>query len=305
MPNTQAYYHGLPVKLLSSSILEFVPVESKEYSLALETNSPAGCIGIQTRQTPNDHADFTHQLNLNDLLDAAIAALPGDAYALLMLVEHDIYEDEDDDFACGRAFGGSRIAVVSTARYNPLLDQQADIARQHAWPASHCAEYVRACIDAGGSAHFGKRKARGNNQQAGSSATETPLRAAVSAHSNLPDIDSSTSTRALGGMWLGRVCRTAGHELGHCFGIDHCVYYACSMQGSASLCEDARQPPYLCPVDLAKMLIATGADAKERYRALLLFCDRRKDVHLFAAFGAWIRGRLQELNGGSDVIVID
>jgi archaemetzincin len=38
-----------------------------------------------------------HQLNLNDLLDAAIEILPADAYALIMLVEHDMFEDEDDE----------------------------------------------------------------------------------------------------------------------------------------------------------------------------------------------------------------
>jgi archaemetzincin len=33
--------------------------------------------------------------------------------------------------------------------------------------------------------------------------------------------------------------------LGHCFGIAHCVYYACSMQGTASIIENSKQPLYL------------------------------------------------------------
>ena len=68
------------------------------------------------------------------------------------------------------------------------------------------------------------------------------------------------------------------------------------MQGSASIIEDARQPPYLCPVDLAKVLRATGADDKiqERYRALEEFCKRFSEVHLFEAFGKWIEGRMVE-----------
>ena len=63
------------------------------------------------------------------------------------------------------------------------------------------------------------------------------------------------------------------------------------MQGTASVIEDARQPPYLCPVDLAKVLRATQADEIERYKKLLEFCEKRKEAHLFQAFGAWIRGK--------------
>ena len=72
------------------------------------------------------------------------------------------------------------------------------------------------------------------------------------------------------------------------------------MQATASLAEDVRQPPYLCPVDLAKMLRATGADERERYEALLAFCSRLEDGRAgpFKAFAAWIGGRLQELDKG-------
>jgi archaemetzincin len=106
--------------------------------------------------------------------------------------------------------------------------------------------------------------------------------------SSLPKIDSSP--RLLSSLWLSRMCRTASHELGHCFGIDHCVYYACIMQGSASLSEDTRQPPYLCPVDCAKLLHATGSTARERYLALLEYCNRatNHETHFFSAFAAWL-----------------
>ncbi|KAK0836938.1 hypothetical protein LTR03_013226 [Friedmanniomyces endolithicus] len=85
------------------------------------------------------------------------------------------------------------------------------------------------------------------------------------------------------------------HELGHCFGIDHCTYYACIMQGTAGLSEDARQPPYVCPVDTAKLLTATGADEVEWLRALLEFCDRFGEDALFSSFAAWLRVRTAEV----------
>ena len=91
---------------------------------------------------------YNRQLNLDDLLDTAISILPEDAYALLMIVHHDLYENSEDDWTCGRAYGGSRVAVVSTARYNPLLDHLMihwvhEVPQHHAWPASHCDAYIQ------------------------------------------------------------------------------------------------------------------------------------------------------------------
>jgi archaemetzincin len=103
--------------------------ERKSPTIWLNTHTSKGLIGIRTRATPK--GAFSHQLNLSDLLEAAMEILPEDAYALLMLVEHDMFEDEEDDFACGRAYGGSRVAVVSVARYDPILDVEQRVERGH------------------------------------------------------------------------------------------------------------------------------------------------------------------------------
>lgn len=68
-------------------------------TIGLATSSEV--VGIRTRDCQYDK-QFRRQINLTDLLDVAIAVLPKDADALLMLVNHDLYEDDDDDFACGR-----------------------------------------------------------------------------------------------------------------------------------------------------------------------------------------------------------
>ncbi|KAB8299981.1 hypothetical protein EYC80_000223 [Monilinia laxa] len=303
----QAFYHGLPVKRLDSSLLHFTPWEDtspqtskckfkstsrKKFPTYIFLRTSTFKTGIRFRSTP--YSPFKHQLNLSDLLDLAIDILPEDAYALLMLVNHDLYEDDDDEFICGRAYGGSRVAVVSTARYNPVLDELQNVQRVHAWPGSHCAEYADGfCRDR--SKKDGKRtraEADGEYAMEGS-----PLALAVTQQNTLLSLSSSPdiSSNILPGLYLSRICRTASHELGHCFGIDHCIYYACCMQGSASIIEDSRQPPYLCPVDLAKVICATGADVEERYEVLLKFCERHGDVHMLVAFGEWIRGRLGQI----------
>ena len=295
----QAFYHGLEVKLLKDSALEWVAWESSEKPRKSKRSGKGpktpDCIGLSTgkeiirvQSRPSPDGVFSGQLNQNHLLEVAIDIVPKDAYALLMVLHHDLYEDEDDDFCCGRAYGGSRVAVVSTARYRPELDAKQKIDLSHVWPASHCSRYI-------GSFFSNKTPAtavddkdhplNALNRYPGSA-----IVAAVVAHSNLPTPSSPSELCAL---WLGRICKTASHEIGHCFGMDHCVYWACSLQGTSHITEDHRQPPYLCPVDLAKVLRATGADEEERYNALLKVCDKWNGDRMFAAYGAWIRMLLE------------
>jgi archaemetzincin len=321
----EAFYHGLPIKLFPAAKLSFTvwgdEVEKSKgkgrgNQSFIALNTPSESVRIRTRATPG--AVYPHQLNLDDLLDAAISIVPADAYALLLLVDHDIFEDDDDDFACGRAYGGSRVAVVSSARYDPCLDGVQEVDREHAWPASHCQDYVERCCR--GSEEDDEEQPKRKKlkiqtstasdvmtAQPTAGASASPLQAALRAHNNLPSIShatfSSRSLPALSALYLARLCRTSAHELGHCLGLDHCVYYACSMQGTASLTEDARQPMYLCPIDLRKVLSAVSKQAtdsedmrmKRRYEALAKFCTRFRHGQIFAAFGAWLEGRLQEL----------
>src|SRR5271170_949147 len=79
---------------------------------------------VRIRTLPSVNHIFKGQLNLDDLLDAAISILPDGAYALLFLVHQDLFESPEDEFFCGRAYGASRVAVVSIARCNPSLDYQ-------------------------------------------------------------------------------------------------------------------------------------------------------------------------------------
>lgn len=68
--------------------------------------------------------------------------LPDDAYAMCMIIDHDMYENEDKDFCCGWTYGGSCVAVVQSARYNPSLDKEAGTDPENMWPNSHCKDFV-------------------------------------------------------------------------------------------------------------------------------------------------------------------
>lgn len=292
----RAFYHGLEVKAYNPDLCyqpwqETLPSQDANTAnmsgIALQQPSSPTCTRIRVRPSPD--GIFPYQLNLTDILYVTIGIVPSDAYAIILIVDQDLYEDEEDDFCCGRAYGGSRVCVVSSARYNPVLHKTYDIEREHMWPASHCEKYTSrlrnhrysppAAVDESGN-------------------DPSPMRMAVAAFQ--ATVQPPNSESFLHGLWLFCVARTASHELGHCFGMDHCVYYACVMQGTASITEDCRQPPYLCPVCAMKraravkeLSVTQGLDEKQYTReaneALASFCEKWKAVNVWAGFEAWLR----------------
>jgi archaemetzincin len=72
-------------------------------------------------------------------------------------------------------------------------------------------------------------------------------------------------------LCLLRTLKTATHETGHMFSMPHCTFYECNLCGSNHLAEGDRRPLELCPVCLAKLCYATGADPAKRFQALIEF----------------------------------
>lgn len=87
---------------------------------------------------------------------------------------------------------------------------------------------------------------------------------------------------------LHRGCKLLVHEICHLLGIDHCIYYACCMNGSGHLQEDFRQPMHLCPVDLHKLSTLVGFNVLDRYKALLKFYEK----HNFKEETDWVNQRI-------------
>ncbi|XP_060544793.1 archaemetzincin-2 isoform X3 [Pantherophis guttatus] len=67
---------------------------------------------------------------------------------------------------------------------------------------------------------------------------------------------------------LLRSCKTLTHEIGHIFGLHHCQWLQCVMQGSNHLEESDRRPLDLCPICLRKLQSVLGFSILERYKAL-------------------------------------
>ncbi|MBN2804733.1 MAG: hypothetical protein JXR91_16680 [Deltaproteobacteria bacterium] len=75
---------------------------------------------------------------------------------------------------------------------------------------------------------------------------------------------------------LERTLKTAVHELGHMFSIQHCTAFECGMCGSNSLEESDSRPIGFCPQCLSKLVWATGVNPKERFRLLIRFYQKHK-----------------------------
>jgi archaemetzincin len=77
-------------------------------------------------------------------------------------------------------------------------------------------------------------------------------------------------------VFLRRAFKVLNHEIGHVFGLQHCVFYRCSMNGSNSLSETDSAPIHFCPVCHKKLHWCLGYDAEKRFRALQKFYAEHK-----------------------------
>ncbi|PKS10089.1 hypothetical protein jhhlp_003386 [Lomentospora prolificans] len=206
-----AFYHGLPVKSLDKP-LRWVPWAKGDFETKKKAGkvpeyvglaTPSGaCTGVRCRENDFERDGLGHvQLNLSDILDALIEMVPDDAHSVMMIVNHDLYEDEDDDFCAGRAFGGSRVAVVSTFRYNPGIDASRDeVDYDHIWPATHCIEYLKAIYlqESGQKQKKSPGPLFADNIESVDSPGAMPAAVRAAAASSASSLDAN-------GLWLARV----------------------------------------------------------------------------------------------------
>jgi archaemetzincin len=92
-------------------------------------------------------------------------------------------------------------------------------------------------------------------------------------------------------LLLRRSCKVLAHETGHMFGLAHCTFFNCLMNGSNHLAESDRRPLHVCPVCLRKLHWSIGFDVLERYAAL----ERTNRGAGFSDEADWLSRRIQAL----------
>jgi len=90
-----------------------------------------------------------------------------------------------------------------------------------------------------------------------------------------------------------RSAKVLVHETGHMFGLHHCIFFSCIMNGSNHLQESDSRPMHFCPVCLRKLQHSIGFNVVKRYERLLQFY---KEVRL-GKEALWVSGRLQRILG--------
>jgi archaemetzincin len=94
-------------------------------------------------------------------------------------------------------------------------------------------------------------------------------------------------------LLLRRSLKVMAHAVAHMFGLHHCMYYACGLNGSNHLEEADSRPPALCPVCLRKLWHSVRFDVVKRYEALESFYQAAGLID----DAAWVRERLRSLRG--------
>jgi predicted Zn-dependent protease len=270
-------FTGLATRLLLPGfpIGKWGASKGKAAAAAASVRSSKSLVKVRVRAAPD--GDTPRQLHCWDLLDALLEDLPADAFAIVGVTLEDIYEQDEDDAdgatVCGRAFGGSRICVLSLARYAPRF---VDAAPE--WP--------------GGAA-------RGRKGVGG------PLLAAARAAAAAAPGGGPTA------QWLARAAPTAAHEVGHCIGLDHCTYYSCFMgeeEGQAPYACPVCLRKMLWAVagggsgggGAAVADDAAAVAAVAHYAAVEAFCGApgRAAEPLWASWRVWAAGRRAALEAG-------
>ena len=73
---------------------------------------------------------------------------------------------------------------------------------------------------------------------------------------------------------LQRSIKVLAHETAHMFGLNHCIFYECLVNGSNSLAEADICPEHLCPICLRKLHTNVQFDPVTRYEELARFYRR-------------------------------
>ena len=92
-------------------------------------------------------------------------------------------------------------------------------------------------------------------------------------------------------VFLKRCIKVLIHELGHLFGIKHCIFFECIMNGSNHLDEADGRPIHFCPICLHKIYFANykNMDLLKRYKQLNEIYSR---LNLYEQAN-WFKSRVQ------------
>ena len=94
---------------------------------------------------------------------------------------------------------------------------------------------------------------------------------------------------------LRRSCKVLAHETAHMFGMQHCIYFKCVVNGSNHMRESDSREIHMCPVCLRKLQWSLKSNLIERYKNL---SQTYSDIGLKKE-AAWTKQRLEFIETGT------
>ncbi|XP_076823221.1 archaemetzincin-2-like isoform X1 [Clavelina lepadiformis] len=170
------------------------------------------------------------QLRASDIITHLKKVKPSYAYCVIALTMIDLYPKPSWDFVYGLASSNDGVGLFSLARYDDIFYET--------WTQ-------------------GKDVVRNNS--------DGSLDYSVFGN---PILRLDGSSFQVCSKLLFRACKVMSHEICHMFGLKHCIWSACVMNGSNHLQESDRRPAFLCPVCLRKLQTILGFDLVKRYKSL-------------------------------------
>jgi len=210
------------------------------------------------------------QLNVNPILDLLanirkkreFQRTHNDCFCIMCVTLEDLYDDHPDLFVAGMANGGSKVAVFSFARYAPHVSETMSVEHWWDWNFQNSNKPQKSKK---------KKQSQKENQE-----------------------EEGERTKEYRAEWLKRSVKLLVHELGHLYGIGHCIYFDCIMNGSGHLEEDFRQSLHLCPIDLKKLTFRLpNFDPLIWYQNLLKFYKEQNQTNVFQSEQTWIEKKIR------------
>ena len=231
---TEAFYRGIEVCVLPPIDVD-VPEKSGQ---PVVWRDPDG----STVELPHRRHGKKVQLQIDGVLLQLRSVQVKDALMVVAVTMHELFDGPTDLFVAGMASGLHNVAVFSFTRYHPLMK----FSPEFWWKVDPPPE---------------PRKASSSRSRRAVTAKASQRRA---------EHEEAAGTSA-SRLMLQRCCKLLVHEVGHLLGVDHCIHFACCMNGSGHLEEDFAQPSFLCPVCLHKVHALFGFDIADRYSAMADF----------------------------------
>jgi hypothetical protein len=194
----------------------------------------------------------------------------------------DLFSHASDLFVAG--FAGRGVSMLSLRRYHPRMVMSDSHWDDYAFYANQRADNKTYLTnDDSGDDEANKAKRRKKSTKQKSECVNDLL------------LSPPQLTRDERAEYFRRAGRLINHELGHNYGLEHCIHHHCFMNGSGNLEEDFVTPALECGICLRKLQFRLGFGVVRRYEALL----RVYQANGMNQEASWTRRRLDGLTAGN------